>query len=122
MPTMIYRSFEEPIRGALNWNELWRGNDNGLIWCWERGRQYRLEDPARTARAEQGELVVDAWRGGVKEKLKTDRKAGTLQYLATWQGMRGEDLNIDLDCERVVVCSRTGQSVVFSRIIPDDEE
>lgn len=117
MPPVLQRSIHEPIREGLDWKSLWQGPDRGLIWCWERGRQYQIEEPDRAARARNGELVLDGWRGGVEKKLKdaNKRKYGTLEYLATWQGMRGEDLNIDLDGEYTVVCSRFQQAVVFCR-------
>lgn len=124
MARRIFRSKDEPIREGLSWNELWRGQDNGLIWCWERGRQYRTESPDRSARAVNGELVLDGWRGGVEKKLKDPKKKknGTLQYLATWQGMRGEDLVIDLDEEVTIVCTRFKQAVTFSGMLPNDDD
>ena len=121
MTTRLLRSIDESIREGLSWNERWLGPDEGLIWCWERGRQYRIEDPDRTARAENSELAVGAWRGGVERKL-TVKKVGTLKYLATWQGMRGEDLDIELQGECTIVCTKTGQAVVFSAELPEDEE
>jgi hypothetical protein len=45
-----------------------------------------------------------------------------LKYLATWQGLRGEDLNVALEDETVIVCSKTGQAVVFSAKAVSDEE
>jgi len=123
MARRLYRSIDEPIREGLTWKDLWRAQDTGLIWCWERGRQYRTEAPERSCRAVNGELVPDGWRGGVEKKLKDPlKKNGTLQYLATWQGMRGEDLDIDLDGERIIVCSRFDQSVRFSGSQSGDEE
>lgn len=122
MAKKLYRSIDEPIREGLSWDERWKGPDNGLILCWERGREYRVEEPDLVERAERGELPIGAWKGGVKEKLKIERKAGTLQYLATWQGMRGEDLDIDLEGERTIFCSKTGQAVVFSASLRLDEE
>ena len=71
---------------------------------------------------EKAELAILAWKGGVKEKLQIERKLGTLQYLATWQGLRGEDLDLSLQGECVIVCARTGQVVVFSARETDDEE
>jgi hypothetical protein len=68
------------------------------------------------------ELVTLAWKGGVQEKLKIEKKPGALQYLATWQGLRCEDLNIDLEGESIMVCMRTGQIVLFSAKSPEDEE
>lgn len=122
MATQLRRSTDMPIRESMSWEESWCGPDQGLIYCWERGRQKRVEDPELAARAEKGELVILAWKGGVEEKLKIGRKLGTLKYLATWQGLRGEDLEISLDHEQVVTCSRTGQAVVFSASLPTDEE
>jgi len=113
---------DQPIRKGLSWSERWEGPDKGLIFCWERGRQKRVEEPELAARADKGELVMLAWKGGVQERLKIERKPGTLQYLATWQGLRGEDLDLALEGERVVVCTRTGQAVAFSAVLPDDEE
>lgn len=122
MATHLRRSFDWPIREGLSWDELWLGPDRGLICCWERGRQKRVEEPELAARADKGELVVLAWKGGVEEKLKIERKPGTLKYLATWQGLRGEDLGIALEDERVIVCSKTGQAVAFSAKLPMEEE
>lgn len=113
MPTHVQRSIDEPIRDGLSWDELWRGPDQGLICCWEGGRKRRIQDPELGARAEEGQLVVLAWAGGVEKKLKLERKPGSLNYLATWQGLRGEDLDIVLEAEQVVICSRTGQAVAF---------
>jgi hypothetical protein len=121
MATRLTRSIELPIREGLTWDERWRGPDKGLFWCWERGRQDRCEQPGLAARADRGELVAMAWKGGAEEKLKIEKKPGTLKYLATWQGLRGEDLDIALEGERVIVCTRSGQAVVFSAECPQDE-
>jgi hypothetical protein len=130
----LYRSIEEPIRKNLSWAELWKGPDNGLVCCWERGREKRIEDPDLAVRASNGELVPRVrikkskqyrglvWKGGVEKKLEAERKPGTLKYLAAWQGLRGEDLDIDPDGERVIECAKTGQLVVFSAAIVDDDE
>ena len=42
--------------------------------------------------------------------------------MATWQGLRGEDLDIALDGESVIVCSKTEQAVVFSEKLSSDDE
>jgi hypothetical protein len=113
MATRLLRSVDQPIREGLSWSERWEGSDKGLIWCWERGRQKRLEDPDRAALADKGELVLLGWKGGVEKKLKIKKKPGTLKYLATWQGLRGENLDLALEGERVIVCTKTRQAVVF---------
>lgn len=74
MATHLRRSVDELIREGLSWSETWQGPDKGLIFCWERGRQERCERPRLAARADQGELVSLDWKGGVKEKLKAERK------------------------------------------------
>jgi hypothetical protein len=118
----LYRSITQPIREGLSWRETWRGPDDGLIFCWERGREERVNRPEDAARAEKGELIVLVWKGGIRKKLKADKIPGTLSYLATWQGIRGEDLDIDLEGERIIVCSRTGQAVMFSAKLPENAE
>jgi hypothetical protein len=50
-----------------------------------------------------------------------EKKPGTFNYLATWQGLRGEDLDLPLDGERSIRCTRTGQIVVFTARVPDYE-
>jgi hypothetical protein len=122
MATHLRRSIDCPIREGLSWDELWRGPDRGLICCWERGRQKRVEEPELAARADKGELVTLAWKGGVEEKLKIEKKPGTLKYLATWQGLRAEDLNLAFEDERVIVCTKTGQTVVFGAKLLEDKE
>jgi hypothetical protein len=122
MAARLCRSVDQPIREGLNWSETWKGPDNGLIFCWERGRQNRAQNPDLAKRAEKGELVPLDWKGGVREKLNIEKKPGTLKYLATWQGLRGEDLDIMLEGERTIVCTRTGQAVVFSAKLQEDEE
>lgn len=122
MPTQLNRTFDQPDREGLSWDERWLSADRGLIWCWELGRQMRTRDPELARRAVAGELVILDWRGGVEKKLLVNEKRGTLNYLATWQGLRGEDLNIVLEVKRIVVCSRTQQTVVFSADLPADDE
>ena len=55
------------------------------------------------------------WKGGVERELKKKGKFGTLNYLAQWQGLRGEDLDVDLTNEVEIVCSLTGMKVIFYR-------
>ena len=114
MTTQIFRSYSEPKREGLTWNEMWKGNDNGLIMCWEVGRELREKEPELARRAEDGELPVLGWKGGVAEKTKIGEKYGTFNYLAQWQGLRGEDLDIDLSQDKILVCSRTGMRVIYT--------
>ena len=113
MTSLFYRSIEEPIRKNLSWEGLWKGFDNGLIACWERGRENALDDSELSQSCKNGELPVLAWKGGVDKKIK-GKKYGSLFYLATWQGLRGEDLNINQHEEVSITCSKTQVKVVFT--------
>lgn len=110
----IFRSYQEHKREGLSWTELWRGNDKGLIACWEVGRDLSVKDPELAERAKNGELPVLGWKGGVDKKILKKQKYGTFNYLALWQGLRGDDLNIDLSEEREIICARTGMKVVYT--------
>lgn len=110
----IHRSIAEPIRLNANWEERWNGVDQGLVACWERGREKSLEDSALASQTRNGQLVLLPWKGGVEKALKKKQKYGTLYYLAMWQGLRGEDLNIDTEEEAVLTCTKTKMTVVFT--------
>jgi len=114
MNQRIYRSNKEPIREGLSWDERWNGDDKGLITCWEVGRGLREKEPELARRVENGELPALGWKGGVERKTKQNEKYGTLYYLAQWQGLRGEDLDIDLSQEPELVCSKTGIKVIYT--------
>lgn len=114
MNQRIQRSHKEPKREGLSWDERWKGEDNGLITCWEVGRELREKEPGLAIRAENGELPVFGWKGGVEKKTKKGEKYGTLFYLAQWQGLRGDDLDIDLFQEPEMICSRTGMRVIYT--------
>jgi hypothetical protein len=114
MGTVISRSVNEPLRVGLTWHEVWQGEDRGLIKCWENGRLAIGRKPELVSAVRAGELPVLEWKGGIAGQPGMKRKYGSLSYLATWQGMRGEDLCIDLDADVSVVCSRTGIKVVFT--------
>lgn len=110
----IFRPINEPARENLSWEERWKGADQGLITCWEAGRNKRREAPELASQACAGQLIILPWKGGVEKAIKKKQKYGTLFYLAMWQGLRGEDLNIDLDTEPVLTCSATGMTVIFT--------
>lgn len=87
--------------------------------CWEVGRERATREPELAEKARKGELPTLGWKGGVEEELKKKEKYGTLNYLAEWQGLRGEDLSIDVTKEVELVCSRTGMKVILT---PDSEK
>ena len=114
MNERVYRSNKEAIREDPSWDERWRGSDKGLINCWEIGRERSKNEPGLALQAINGELPVLGWKGGVEKTLKKKEKIGTLFYLAEWQGLRGDDLDIDLSKERELVCTKTGMNVIFT--------
>ena len=114
MSNRVYRSLQTPMREEPSFDERWRGPDMGLITCWEVGRKRSTEDPELAERAKNGELPVLGWKGGVEKKIKKKEKYGCLNYLAEWQGLRDEDLDIDLSEEIEIVCSKTGMKVIYT--------
>ncbi|MEO8489696.1 hypothetical protein [Pseudomonas sp.] len=111
---IIKRTISEPIRATLEYQEIWGGSDQGLIMCWEVGRKRAIDKPELAARCINGELPVLGWKGGVSRKLLRLEKFGSLKYLAQWQGLRGEDLDVDLTRERVLICTKTQMTVTFT--------
>lgn len=114
MGSHIHRSIEELIRENPTWEEKWRGPDKGLIIAWEVGRKSSETEPELSIRAKNGELPATGWKGGVEKKIKKKEKYGTQRYLAEWQGLRGENLDIDITKEQVLTCSKTGMTVVYT--------
>ena len=114
MSDRVQRSSNEPARIGLSWEERWNGEDKGLITCWEVGRELRLKHPELAHRAEAGELPVLGWKGGIDKKIKKGEKYGSLFYLAQWQGLRGDNLDIDLSRERTLFCTKTGVKVTYT--------
>jgi hypothetical protein len=110
----IFRSYKKPKREGLSWIDHWKGEDRGLIICWEVGRELRVKEPELASRTERGELPVLGWKGGVEKKTKKGDKYGTLFYLAQWQGLRGDNLDIDISQEKELVCTKTGMRVIFT--------
>ncbi len=117
----VFRSMQEPDRIGLSYAETWQGPDRALIVCWEVGRRMREKAPELASRASDGELVTLAWKGGTGsfEESSAEQKAptryGVLLYLATWQGLRGEDLDIDIEAQTAIICMRTKRTVIFDR-------
>lgn len=112
--TRIYRSFSEPDRENLTWEQTWRQEDKGLIKNYEVGRAIAIKEPDLAEKAKRGELPILIYKGGVEKTLKKKEKIGALNYIAIWQALRGEDLNIDMDEEMVLTCSKTKVRVTFT--------
>ena len=111
---IIYRSFSEPGRENLSWQETWNNEDKGLIKNYEVGRILAREQPELAEKCKKGELPTLGYKGGVDKTLKKLEKVGALNYIAKWQALRGEDLNLNLDEEIVLTCSKTNMRVTFT--------
>jgi len=114
MSQHIFRSKDESIREGLTWDESWQGYDKGLIKCWEVGREMQKKRPELAEQALNGELPPMGWKGGIDKKTKKGEKIGTLNYLAQWYGIRGDDLDVDLSEEPELICTKTGMKVIFT--------
>ena len=112
----LHRFITTPVRLVADWHERWEGADMGLIACWECGRTTSIEKPVMAAQALAGELFVLPWKGGIdRDKIpKKNLKYGSLNYLAMWQGLRNEDLNIDTKHGTVLTCTATNVTVTFT--------
>ena len=111
---IVSKSISEPIPRTTSWEESWGNLPSGLVTAWNTGREKMVKSPELAEAARNGQLVPLVWKGGVEKKIIKTTKYGSLYYLAMWQGIRGEDLNIDLDSEPSVTCSITGMTVIFT--------
>ncbi|WP_338490415.1 hypothetical protein VRB78_08715 [Pseudomonas trivialis] len=114
MPARIHQTIRTELRPALSWSETWEGEDKGLIKCWEVGRELAAKHLDLAEACLANELPALGWKGGVSRSLKKREKFGSLNYLAQWQGIRGEDLDIDPTADIVKTCSRTHMIVTFT--------
>jgi hypothetical protein len=112
--TRIFRNFSEPERENLTWEETWKREDKGLIKNYEVGRALGIKNPELVEKAKKGELPVLGYKGGVEKALIKKEKIGALNYIAKWQALRGENLDIDLDKEIVLTCTKTDMIVTFT--------
>jgi hypothetical protein len=110
---MVTRSIATEIRPGLSYAERWGTLEASAITAWEQGRVLAIERPDLAKAALAGQLPVLAFKGGLSEPLKR-KKYGCMEYLAMWQGLRGEDLQIDLDKDVALTCSAHGSTVTFT--------
>lgn len=104
---------EAPDLSRLSFDERWKGPDGGLVFTWTTGLELASRNHELSRSALRGELPVLPWKGGVDKPIK-GTKIGALHYLAMWQGLRNEDLDIDTEASPRMRCSRTGVQVVFT--------
>ncbi len=112
----LHIPIKRPVRdlNSLSYEERFGTITSGLVTSWEIGRKLATKDPELAAKACNRELPILSWRGGVEKRLKTGVKIGVFYYLAQWQGLREEDLSIDIEKDVTIVCSKTGVAVTFT--------
>lgn len=106
-------SFSSASPQGESWAERWGGPDKGLICSWLRGIEKAKESPELAAQASSGEFPSLPWVGGGKA-IKAGKRVGALHYLAMWQGLRGENLSVDLATGATRTCTLTGMAVTFT--------
>ena len=111
-PTVkVRRSIQHPAEPAFEGR--WTGAGRALISCWQEGRELAIRYEPLRSLARAGHLPVLPWRGGVVHPAPR-RQYGTYFYLAMLQGLREQDLDIDLMAEVDLVCAGTGVTVTFT--------
>ncbi len=111
---LIRKSISEPITNPRDWNARWGSREAGLITSWNRGREMAKESAELAKRAREGQLISLPWKGGVDQKIQKGSKYGSMFYLAMWQGLREENLYIDLDNDLPITCSHFEVTVIFT--------
>ena len=114
MTSRIQQDIGTPVRSELSWSDTWENDDKGLIKCWEVGREMAAKRPDLAQACLENQLPTLGWKGGVSRSLKKLEKFGSLNYLAQWQGLRGESLDIDSTQDIIKTCSRTHMIVTFT--------
>jgi hypothetical protein len=111
---IIHCAIDSPPQQGNTWEERWEAADQGLIGAWLLGIEKSLSNPVLKRKALAGELPLLPWKGGVSKAIAAKGKVGAFHYLATWQGLRGEDLRINPAVEVQLTCSRTHVTVTFT--------
>lgn len=109
----IHASVDAPPAVGDDWADRWQGPDQGAIVSWLRGIEKAAESPELAHAAARGELPILPWRGGVERPLKGQEKIGSILYLAMWQRLRGEPLDLQVGRDETRTCTRTGVTVRY---------
>ncbi len=124
---MIVQAFvADPPPQRADYEERNNGPDMGIVNAWLAGLEKRNEWHLAVQSALRNELPVLPFKGGVVKAINSKTKIGALHYLAMWQGLRSEDLRIDMQAEPVMVCSAYGVRVTFTgdikKLLPETED
>ncbi len=116
MSNIIYKCKLDEIPSQYEcWEKKWNGIDKGLIACWEAGRKIAETNSEILSSVQADELPILPWKGGFTKEINDKKpKYAPLFYLAMWQGIKGDDLHIDMDGEKSLTCSKTGMTSIFT--------
>lgn len=64
-------------------------------------------------------MIPLVWKGGVEKKFLKTTKYESMYYLAIWERLRGENLNINLDSEQSVASAATAIMII---VMPNIEK
>ena len=112
--TKVAQAVGNPRSTQITWDDRWEGPDRGLICSWVRGIEKARETPTLREQALRGELPPLAWKGGGNQAIKAGKRVGSVHYLAMWQGLRGDALDIDTDAPVSLTCTRFQTLVTFT--------
>ena len=110
----IHLDFPPQVQLSDGFDERWNGPDQGVIAAWIRGIELAKEVPELSGSARRGELPILPWKGGVSGPLKTKNKIGSMLYVAAWQGLRNENLDVDLSSTMTLTFVRYGVPVTYT--------
>lgn len=110
---LITSSIKNLPKLGASWAERQEGKDMGLISAWLSGVEKQKSWLGISSAAKRGELPVLPFKGGVEKPVKVV-KTGSLHYIAMWQGLRGDDLNVSIGSKPSMTCSKTGVKVIYT--------
>jgi len=84
----IQRAITEKIRVDPTFEERWESEDQGVITSWEVGRLRRESTEERWVNMVENARVLEFPRTGLKK--------GSAHYLAQLQGLRNQDLDVEV--------------------------
>ena len=110
----VFHPVDAALPAQVTRDERWEGSDRVLICSWSRSLDKAGETPSLREQALRDELMPLAWKGGADKAIKVGKRVGSLHYLAMWQGLRGETLDVDTDCTATLTCPRFQTLVTFT--------
>jgi hypothetical protein len=82
--------------------------------CLARFEAFGTAGNASKIKADRLDKMAERYAKGELNQIVA--KYGHINYLAMWQGLRGEDLDVNFETEPELTCTNTGVSVVYTSI------